>query len=248
MEIIKHKKEVMQVVKYTFVILLFLFSSSCIAQNISGKYAQKYPVYGASGVGISYSFTQSSFTQITYEHLGIKTLAKGSYQVVGDTLILKYESLRDPAPSYWKFVQKDSLYSLMGDDSFLLSDGIKVQFRSVNRTGEPRGGANLAVRNKKEEVVTGFVSDSLGYFPKMFFYGDYIQNFKFTFVGRKPVTIKADTLRGHKSKINVILSNSQTYYSDYEGVKKYLIKNSEEDKITLQSLKSNKEIILEKEK
>ncbi|HLR77227.1 MAG TPA: hypothetical protein VK106_06165 [Balneolaceae bacterium] len=229
--------------------LLLISANSCAAQKIiKGEYLQKYPVYGVSGISFAYHFTDSSFTKFTYEHLGIKTIAKGTYKIIGDTLILNYNALKDPAPSYWKFIKKDSLLTLMDEESTWLSQGIKVQFQAVNRKEEPVGGVNLALKDKNDEVIGGFVSDSLGFFSNMFIYGkNYIQKFHFTFIGRKSVIIQADTLRGYKSKVKIVLSNSQTYYSDYNGIEKYLIKDIENEKIVLQNLENNKKIMLIKQ-
>lgn len=236
---------VMRFVSIYTLLLILINVTSCRAQEIfRGEYIQ--PNSYLSGEGITYHFTDSSFTKTTYAHLGVETIAKGSYKVSDDTLLLHYRPLKDPSPSYWEFTDKDSLLALMGKDSYLLTKGIKVQFRSVNKQQESLRGTNLAVRNKKEEVVTGFGADSLGYFPNMFFYGGYIEKFHFSFIGKKPVTIKADTLRGYKADVKIILSDSQIYYSDYDGTKKYLIKRRTNDRIELRSFATNEKIVLEK--
>lgn len=243
----KIKREKMRIVKNIFFLLGILFFNACYAQqSITGTFVQKD--HAASGEGVYYGFDDSLFTVTTYKHLGRKEIARGSYRIKTDTLYLNYKPQIDPAPSKYVFVKRKKFPVPLGMDSTSVdSTTISVKLRVFNKEGKPMQGVSLGLRNKNKETIMAFISDSLGKFPPLSIDDSYIHDFTFVFMGFKPVTINTDTLSGYTSKIKVVLSKSSTYYSDFDGIKSYLIRKKKEDRIILESLEDHKKIVLERE-
>lgn len=245
-ETIKIKKGKMGAAKIVIFLSCLMFANICFGQQaFTGTFFRSDQPDSA----IYYNFSHNNFNIFTYTHSYKRIDARGSYSIVGDTLYLNYKPLTKKHASQWKFVEKNAFNFLIGKDDSVSKElaSTQVQFQVTHSNGKPLQGINLVLLNKKGQAVTGFVSDTLGYFPVMLFFDDYIKRFRFAFVGYKTLTIEAKKMIGYRSKIQVILSNFYHSYNDFGGTKSYLIKKLNKNKMVLESLENHQKIVLERE-
>ncbi len=208
-------------------ILLILIIVGCVTTALLERGIKGFYVEKDSPVGISstYHFNDGTFEIISYEHLNIQKKFGGSYQISGDTLILDFESLTDPDPSSYTFIDRKPASTPVNlDSSFQESNLGSVKFHVVNQNDKPLIRTILISRDNSKNKIKTYLPDSLGYFPKISLTVEKPHDFKFIHLGRKTLIMPADTVVGGHSKVKVTLSDSTTYYSDYNNIKKYLIK------------------------
>jgi hypothetical protein len=214
------------------VLMLIMVCTGCstLRDNFTGTFYNKYAMY----IGTIYKFSTNNFKRTSTGDLGITTKWRGTYRIEDDTLILNYIPLKDPDPSLYKFIKRKPVNGT--------SDGT-VQFLVVDKAGKPLIRTEMVTRNVSQKILNGYVADSLGYFPKLPVKKK-VNDYHFFNLGRKQITIPADTLQGYNSKVKVILSDSLTQYSGYSGTNKYLIKKAKRDKIILRSIPKHRRIVL----
>lgn len=232
MESHKLKMERMQVVK-KYISLLFIFF--CFiegkGQTIEGDFKVINSSISVKDIGITYSFKPNGiFRQTFYEHLNKKTISGGNFRTKGDTLILDYKPLKQDMAKNIVYIKKQKL-----KDSTRFFSSIQI----LNSKGNPQAGVNLLIKNKNEEIVLGFSSNTEGEYPTMSIYDSYIQYLTFSFLGHKEVTINTDSLFGLDSKINVQLEANAVSYTDTIKSVRFLFKKISDD-LTLIPLNGNK--------
>jgi|GEM_PF-1493352 len=248
MEIQAIRKEKMRAVKKASFLFLIVISG-CVTMRFPDTIKGTFFITGdtISNSSFSYQFKDTTFETTSSGDLsGYQDKAGGRYGMAGDTLILNYEPLEDPDPSLYKFLKREPLSATTNANSASRegSNGT-VRFQIMNKMDEPVGGVALALRNEAEEILDAFSSDALGNYRELTIPKKKdLHDFRFNYIGSKSVTIPADTLRGHHSKVEIILSDSATSYSNYDGIKKYLIKEAEKNRIVLQRLENNEHIVL----
>jgi hypothetical protein len=239
MDSIKIRRAVKVVVKYSFVVIVLITASynSTLGQVLQGTFS------GSDGK--TYHFINDSTSKVvSLLHVG-KRIEKGDYTINDDTLCLDFEPTEDPSPSGFEFVKrKQNPVPHLSTSRDTV--GFTVHFNIVNEEEKPIQGAILALLNKNESAIMGFNADSLGNFPQLSIVNSYINKFRFSFLGYEELEISADTLAGHTSKVEVVLSNNETY-SKYDGTEKYLISSLKRNKVTLKNLKTGEKLILVRE-
>lgn len=235
MDIAKTNKEKMPVTKKGFLIgLLLILTIGCstttsVQKKIKGKFYPKLNYYNGES-SFYYQFSDSTFTTRTSMNLDMVDHAGGTYRIAHDTLFLDYEPLQKLKSLTYRIIGQETIQPLAGQSNDTLGS---VDFSVVDRKGKPIQSANALMRNRSEKMIKGYGADSLGHFPT-FSISNKAHDFYFFFVGRHPVTIPADTLAAYDSEVEVLLTGIT--YSQYDGIKKFLIKEAERDQIVLQPL------------
>jgi hypothetical protein len=238
----------MQVVKIVTLLLFLAAGYSCAAQKeISGTFSDSDPTLAANDTPVIYKFHDSTFTKTRYRHLGKKTKFYGDYTITADTLILDYNPKADPLPSKYKFISKkpfgqSNIYSTSQDKTVL-----DVNFQVSNLKGEPINEPTLFLKNKSQEIIMAFLADSNGKYPSLNIRDNYIDHFQFQSIRYKPLTIPADSLKGYKSDVQIMLSDSQVYYGDCDKINKYVFKRRSREKIELHNLQTEEKLVLIRE-
>ncbi len=230
----------MQVAKnfLTFCAIPLLWVNTVVAQHFEGTFS--------GDNGKVYEFHQSTFKTSTGE-IGLHSpqkVAQGNYSITEDTLFLHFKPVNNPPKPGFEFVKKEPI------DAKLSSQDrqVYVHFKIVGNDNKPIIPPPIVIlKNKEEEDIQGFRADSLGQIPEVFIFGSFQGYFHFTSLANEELKIKTDTLSGYKSRVKVTLPE-RTRYEDYEGTKKYMIKTREQEKIVLQSLTNDEEIVLERKK
>lgn len=237
MEIHKHKKEQMQVVKKLIFLLIFINSfQSCFSQErLAGNYIKK-----DLDSEPSYSFREdANFIQTSYLHLEAQLVFNGTYKLVKDTLYLHYKPKLKKNKSY-KFVKKRKIEAAK-NKVYLLS-----KIRLINKN-QSASGVSLLIYDKKGELLMGFDSDKKGEYPYLSLYDSKIGHFVFSSLDFQEVKIPASELFGYSSEVDVYLNNSKIEYSQKEGTIKYLVKSHDKEKIKLKNIKTKERVVLYKQ-
>ncbi|RKS55770.1 hypothetical protein BC962_0740 [Gillisia mitskevichiae] len=226
----------MQLFKHAIFITLTFFCFSLIeAQEISGEYKLFDSKIIASDIGVVYNFNENgTFTNITHEHLGEKTISRGDYYINNDSLILNYKKLEGENKKSLEFIKKKKLDS---------QDRFFADLQIFNSKNFPQSGVNMLLQNKNKKNVMAFSSDENGKFPALVITDNYIQYLTFSFIAHRALTINTDTLFGYDTAIKVNLEDSAETYSNHEGTYAFIIKNLNSEGLELLALKNQKETI-----
>ncbi|WP_081210384.1 hypothetical protein [Salegentibacter sediminis] len=238
MEITRHKKAQLQAVRKK-ILLLFLFfwgyNYNCQSQNIIGEFKRIDPSTAARDIGVKFVFKENfRFERTDFMHLGTQEKSHGNYSISKDTLFLNYEKYADSLGSSLEMIQKKKIKSL--SNSGLENPPLYSKIQVFNNPGTPQSGANLVLRNKEQEIIMAFMSDTEGFFPFLNIYDRYIENFQISALGKKEIVIKTDTLFGFKTKIKIHFQDSSKSIKSKETTEKFLIQEITDNKLRLLTL------------
>lgn len=236
---LEYKKNKMLVAKnYCITFVLILFFQQSFTQQIKGDYQRKDPLTAVRGNGIHFNFdVDSSFVQSIFFHTGEKKVLKGTYSILGDTLLLRYIPFKKKSEKTVRIVEKESTGS---------NNNLNTSIQVFSEENIPMAGVHMLVRNNKDKVIMAFVSNEEGFFPDLHIFDPYVDNFHFSYIGHNEVMIKTDSLFGFETKINISLSDNRISYNTEEKVLKYLIKKISENEIRLVSLKDKEKVLLKR--
>jgi len=226
-------------VKLSTCILFLLFNNICIAQISQENF------YGDDG--LIYQFGIDTFkTESRYSGFhSINEIAKGTYRIIGDTLILEYISFENPTRADFSFIKKEPIRNTGITDSTGNGVTIQTRFKVTNDNNDPIVPSPIVIlKNHEKKSIEGFVADSSGNVENIFIFGPFHGSFVFTSLANKELVIIADTLAGYKSTVWVTLPKRVQFW-DYSGTKKYLIRNKGGNTIELRSLDGDKIVLLE---
>lgn len=232
----------MQAVKLTLLLIVLFISSfdqSTAQTTITGQYT--------GNNRLDYQFTDSSFVVTAYDHIEMQRKAGGFYELSGDTLILEYKPMKDPSPSRYEITSKERFDVPLGmQPTERDTNSIMTDLKIVDYDGQPLQEPILILRNKKDEVVMSFSSDTAGAYPPLHIQDEYIASIKIQSLQFKPISIPTDSLRGYQSQLKVILSKSRTYYSQQKDTLKYIFQKKDEGRVILDGVEKNQRIILQR--
>lgn len=221
------------------VIFTFLYSVS-LGQIPLGEYE------GDNGYTYYFKINTFKTTPNVFGFHGSNEIAKGKYRIENNILFLNYNPIKDHPRAHFEFIKKEPIYDNLKPDTLFKSNIFYVHFQIFETHQKPiYPSAILLLKNEKDQTIYGFSSDSLGHIPEIFSFGNFEGYFLFTSLGNEQFKINTDKLSGYKSSVKVILPKRRTY-SDFDGIKKYLIKQIGRDKIVLKSIESKETLVLKR--
>lgn len=242
MELQKHKKDKMQVVKKVLILIAVVnIFQSCFSQGkLDGKYMRKDAALIAQDIGSSYLFNEDNkFSQTNFLHLESQEVFNGSYKLIKDTLFLFYKPKLRKELGY-EFIEKKKLKE-KNSTNYLLSK-IKIINKEIRKSD-----VEMLIYDNQGKLLMGFTSDENGEYPYLSLYDTKIEYFMFSSLVYQEVKIPATELFGYSSEVHVLLEKTLINRSQRNDTIKYLIKSFNKRKIELKNIKTKEKVILYKQ-
>lgn len=221
--------------KFLLFTLLITFSSIVNAQSVSGKYQQVDQKLLAKNFGIEYNFLNGKVKKIKYLHLGNQIIHKGSYKIIGDTLLLSFkDTTSENLKFHTEIIKKEKLNS---------SETLEAEIFIENKGTNNLPPTNLILQSESKEAIMAFMSDNNGLFPKLNVYDKYIKYLHFSRISSTEMSIETDSLFGYRSLIKIQMNDSKNFFDKSNSDIKYIIQKNSTNMIILKPLNENDAII-----
>ena len=149
-------------------------------------------------------------------------ISKGYYFLKQDTLILFYEALKDPFPSYYEVIEKtDTVKREIGGSFKMTQSDLYVDLHIVDLKGNPVEGCMVLLR-KGDAIIASQGTDKDGK-VQIATGGKLAEGLAIIYFGYKRVWIDLKDFWGYQSIIKVVLSDLLDKYNEKVYMMKYIV-------------------------
>ena len=216
-------------------IALFVYSNSFCQINLAGAYSWTEPA-GLGGTRVILS-KENTFASYSSGDLAGMHVSKGYYLLRIDTLIMIYEALKDPNPSYYEIVKKtDTIKPQIGQTTKVNPNHTNISLKIIDDKGLPLKACDIFLR-KGKDMLSLYTSNPNGT-ANIFTTGQIADSVHIGFIGYKTLSIGLKEFMGYFSDLKVVLSTSNNTYNDRIFIEKYLLQKKDKKVISLKSLNS----------